>query len=425
MLNNLFSTNSNVAGYRLQYMEIYNWGTFHEQVWRINPQGNNSLLTGANASGKSTLIDALLTLLVPIKKDRFYNQSSGAEKKGDRTEETYVLGSYGNIQREGEVSTTTKKLRDMNAYSIILATFTDKETRDITLFQVRWFTNGELRRSFGIAREPLEIQKDFSFDGNKGNWKRLLEKKYNSNIVKKRIEFFNGPIEYGERIWNLLGMRSEKGLTLFNQIVGVKILNDLNEFIRTNMLEEREAENEYVQLNKSFSTLMEAKINIDKTNEQIKQLQLIDEIAKKLDDIQKKLDYLQKSKEMANYWFTKKKVELAEKELERCNINLDNFRIELSNLKEKEDELKGEERELSIAIESDEVGNKIKNIEKDIKNLEQNRDSRKQKLNKYNEIAKKVEFPENPDENIFRYNREKASYKRKELGNLITEKMRN
>ena len=61
----LFSTSSDKAGFRLQYMEVFNWGTFDENVFRINPQGNNSLLTGANASGKSTFIDALLTLMVP------------------------------------------------------------------------------------------------------------------------------------------------------------------------------------------------------------------------------------------------------------------------------------------------------------------------------------------------------------------------
>jgi uncharacterized protein YPO0396 len=81
----LFNTRSEMSGFRLQYMEIYNWGTFHEKIFRMAPEGNNALLTGANASGKSTLIDALLTLMVPAKKDRFYNQSSGVEKKGNRT----------------------------------------------------------------------------------------------------------------------------------------------------------------------------------------------------------------------------------------------------------------------------------------------------------------------------------------------------
>ena len=68
---NLFSTTSEESGYRLQYMEVFNWGTFTDHIFRIQPEGNNSLLTGANASGKSTFIDALLTLLVPAKKTVF------------------------------------------------------------------------------------------------------------------------------------------------------------------------------------------------------------------------------------------------------------------------------------------------------------------------------------------------------------------
>ncbi|MFM8371112.1 MAG: ATP-binding protein, partial [Bacteroidota bacterium] len=157
----LFSTSSDKAGFRLQYMEVYNWGTFNERVFRISPQGNNSLLTGANASGKSTYIDALLTLMVPLQRDRFYNQSSGVEKKGARTEETYVLGHYGNIQREGELSTSTQALRDKTTYSVILASFSDSDQRHVTLFQVRWFSNGELKKQLGIAHVPLTIERDF------------------------------------------------------------------------------------------------------------------------------------------------------------------------------------------------------------------------------------------------------------------------
>lgn len=64
---NLFNTSSEVAGFKLDYLEVWNWGTFDKKVYHMNLHGNNSLLTGANASGKSTLIDALLTLMVPLK----------------------------------------------------------------------------------------------------------------------------------------------------------------------------------------------------------------------------------------------------------------------------------------------------------------------------------------------------------------------
>jgi len=404
----LFSTSSDKAGFRLQYMEVYNWGTFNEKVFRINPKGNNSLLTGANASGKSTYIDALLTLIVPAKKDRFYNQSSGVEKKGDRTEETYVLGHYGNIQEEGKTSTSTQKLRDTNTYSVILASFSNTDQKQITLFQVRWFSNNELRRQFGIAHVPLEVESDFGQFDSKGNWKKVLDKKYNSNVTKKKIEFIDGPTVYAERMADLFGMRSTKALTLFNQVVGVKVLEDLDDFIRTNMLEEQDAEAEFIQLKESFLTLMDAKTNIEKAKEQIKQLKPINEIATELTNIKADLFRLEKSKETAVYWFARKGVELGEKELERCKEELQRLNYVLVDLRDKEEELKGEERTISISIEKDEVGSKIKDLEKDIRNLQTLKDNRSRKLDEYNKIAQNIKFNINPGEETFFTNRESA-----------------
>ena len=405
----LFSTSSDKAGFRLQYMEVFNWGTFDEKVFRINPQGNNSLLTGANASGKSTYIDALLTLMVPAKKDRFYNQSSGVDKKGNRTEETYVLGHYGNIQEEGKSSTSTQKLRDKNTYSVILAHFKNTDLKQVTLFQVRWFSSsGELNRQFGIAHTLLEIEKDFRDFDSKGLWKRRLDKTYNSNTTKKKIEFIEGPTAYAERMASLFGMRSVKALSLFNQVVGVKVLEDLDEFIRTNMLEELDAETEFIQLKESFLTLMNAKTNIEKAKEQIKQLMPINEIAQKLTNIQVDLQQLEKTKETSVYWFAKKGVELGKKELEKCKEELQRLNDELALLRNREETLKQEERAISISIEKDEVGSKIKDLEKEIKQLETSKILRSKKLDDYNKIAQGVDLQTNPNEDIFISNREKA-----------------
>ena len=421
----LFSTSSDKAGFRLQYMEVYNWGTFNEKVFRINPKGNNSLLTGANASGKSTYIDALLTLIVPAKKDRFYNQSSGVEKKGDRTEETYVMGHYGNIQEEGKTSTSTQKLRDTNTYSVILASFSNTDQKQITLFQVRWFSNNELRRQFGIAHIPLEIEKDFSqFDG-KGAWKKRLEKTYNSNTTKKKIEFIDGPTAYADRMSDLFGMRSAKALSLFNQVVGVKVLEDLDEFIRTNMLEEQDAEAEFIQLKESFLTLMDAKTNIEKAKEQIKQLTPINEIAITLTNIKADLLRLEKSKETAVYWFAKKGVELGEKELERCKEELQRLNDELTALRSKETELKNQETDLTVQIKSDEVGNQIEKLKTEITRLEKSRDNRKTKLDDYNKIAQNIELNTNPSEETFNTNREKAKQLKQEKQQKIEEENEN
>lgn len=415
----LFSTSSDKAGFRLQYMEVYNWGTFHDKIFKINPQGNNSLLTGANASGKSTFIDALLTLLVPVKKDRFYNQSSGVEKKGDRTEETYVYGHYGNIQKEGDLSTTTQALRGKDTYSILLASFSNTDQKQVTLFQVRWFSNGVLNRAFGIAHTPLEIEKDFNqFDG-KGAWKKRLDKTYNSNSTKKKIEFFDGPTSYGERISSVFGMRSVKGLSLFNQVVGVKVLEDLDEFVRTNMLEEYKEENEnaeekFIKLKSVFENLIDANTNIEKVKEQINQLEPVNEIANELTDIQTKLKTLNLSKEMAVYWFAKKSVELFTEALAASKIQLGILNEELTNLKTKETELKGEESDLTVQIKTDEVGNQIEKLKTEIGKLEKLKNARTTKLDEYNLIAKRIDFSINPDADTFKKTREAAKSKKNE-----------
>ena len=409
----LFSTGSDASGFRLQYMEIYNWGTFHEKIFRLDPQGNNALLTGANASGKSTIIDALLTLMVPAKKDRFYNQSSGVEKKGNRTEETYVLGHYGNIQREGERGTSTQALRDQSTYSVLLASFANADLQTVTIFQVRWFSGGELRRAFGLAHCALEIQRDFQpFDG-KGMWRRRLEKAYKG--PRTMVEFFDGPVAYADRLTQLFGMRSIKALGLFNQIVGVKVLEDLDEFIRTNMLEEQNAESQYILLKDSFKTLMDAKINIEKSRQQIELLKPIADLAVKIQDADTRCKQLEVDRETAEYWFARKTIELGKDRIEKAEKDCKKLETDRQKLREKEEDLRAEERSLSLAIENDEVGRKIKDILQDAKHLEKVRDERMKRMDEYNRIAQQLAFSVDPSEETFQKQRDAATEKLQSL----------
>lgn len=401
---NLFSTTSDEAGFRLQYMEVYNWGTFTDRIFRIQPKGNNSLLTGANASGKSTFIDGLLTLLVPAKKDRFYNQSSGVDKKGDRTEETYVLGNYAHIQRDGDLGTLTKSLRDKTTYSIILAHFDNQDGKKITLFQARWFSNDELKRTFGIAHVPLTIEDDFSHFDQKGNWKKTLDKKYNTNTTKKKIELMDGPIAYGERMADLFGMKSSQSLTLFNQVVGVKVLEDLDEFIRTNMLEEWNAEAEFLQLKESFNTLMEAKINIEKVKDQLKFLAPINEHASKIQELNSKLETLTHSKDTAVFWFAQKGLHLANDEFNQANQKYEAFKTQLNGLKDKEAQLKDLETNLTVQIKSDNVGQQIEQIKIDLAKLEKVKADIEVKQTNYNQLVQILGLITDPNATDFQHN---------------------
>lgn len=418
----LFNTSPQVSGFKLDYMEVWNWGTFDKEIYRLTPQGNNSLLTGANASGKSTLIDALLTLLVPLKRQRFYNQSSGVEKKGNRTEASYFFGNYGQ-QQEGDSGIASLRLRGKGARSVLLATFNNVDNRIVTLFQVRYYSGEELKVVFGISYKPLTISENFNEFDSKGVWRKHLEKEFNSGSKNRFIEFFDGPNAYQEKMIKVFGMRSDKALTLFNQIVGVKVLDDLDTFIRGNMLEEQSAEEKYQELRGSFQSLMDAKTNIDKTKEQIKQLKPIDELANELQNVEKEIKELEHEKSLAAYWFTTRTIELCDDVLDRCKSDLQKNENEINSLKRKKEGLEEQKSTLEVAIRTDADGQAIKKLEKDIEDLTEERDKRKGESDAYNKLAQKLGFTLEPDASTFDKNRVQAKKEKERLQKQIDDEL--
>ena len=122
-------------GFRLDHLELYNWGTFHNRIWTVNLNCQNTLLTGENGSGKSTAADALLALLSPYRNPH-YNEAAGASA-GERTLYTYVVGFY----KKTGVGDDTEYLclRKKNHFTVILAVFTDqKRSASVTLARVLW-----------------------------------------------------------------------------------------------------------------------------------------------------------------------------------------------------------------------------------------------------------------------------------------------
>ena len=128
-------TDDEQAGFRLHRFELYNWGTFDKTVWHISPNGENTLLTGDIGSGKSTVVDALTTLLVPAQQIT-YNKAAGAESK-ERNLESYVRGHYKSGKEAEDLTSKPVPLRDKNNYSVLLGYFYNHSyDSKVTLAQV-------------------------------------------------------------------------------------------------------------------------------------------------------------------------------------------------------------------------------------------------------------------------------------------------
>ncbi|GHV07972.1 ATP-binding protein [Bacteroidia bacterium] len=410
----LFSTKSEEAGYRLQYYETYNWGTFDKEIFRISPQCNTTLITGANGSGKTTYIQGLLTLIVPEKRYRFYEHQ--------RTEESYVVGEFGDIETE-EGSRQVQRLRDdkSTACSILLAVFKNEE-RYVTLAQARWFLGSEMKRKFIIAFKPLSISDDFSPFDAKGEWLRRLNKKYPKSGTKETIQSFDGPSKYAEVLLKIFGMRSPKALTLFDQTMRLKTMTSLDKFIRENMMEESNIETDFQNLRSNYQKLLDAHREMQKAEKQMELLKPVKENAEKLEAVKTELLRLEDLQQTNPVYFYQHKQNFLKTEIEREGIELQRIIDKEANLKETIAEYREDERRLASAIDRDEDEKAVKELEREIKGKSIEKGKREDKLGKYNRAAIKINFEENPTEKTFYEQITKANNRITAIDNELKDK---
>lgn len=158
-----FIADDALSGFRLQRLEVYNWGTFDGRVWTLQLNGKNALLTGDIGSGKSTLVDAVTTLLVPAQRIA-YNKAAGADSR-ERSLRSYVLGHYKSERNEASGSAKPVALRDASNYSVLLGVFHNQGyDQTVTLAQVFWSKDaqGQPARLYLGAERDLTVARDFS-----------------------------------------------------------------------------------------------------------------------------------------------------------------------------------------------------------------------------------------------------------------------
>ncbi len=381
-------------GFRLSYIEVYNWGTFDGKIWKLNPNGKNSLLTGANGSGKTTLVDAILTLLVPPNK-RHYNQSSGAESKRERDENSYVLGAYGTLQSDSGLAAKTKYLRTKDDFSILLGVFFNAETKEyLTLAQSRWYSDNDMKRSYMVSATALTIEEHFLPFDTGGVWRQKLKKKIGA-------EEFDSFSKYALRFSKTFGFKSEKALVLFAQTVGIKVLGNLNDFIRTNMLEENDAETEFSQLRELYDNLLTAHKAIEKAREQAALLEPILENSKTYHTATNELSETQELQDLIAYYFAQQKATLygnARQELESDILRKSN---QIEDTRRIIGEFGLQRDELTVSISGNKAYEQLQQLERNIRQAEEDRNARQQRANVYNKLATSLNWKADPTEKAF------------------------
>ncbi len=220
------------AGYRLKTLEVFNWGTFDGRVWSLRLDGDNTLLTGDIGSGKSTLVDAITTLMLPANKIS-YNKAAGADTR-ERSLRSYVQGHHKSASNEATGTSRAVALRPGGTYSVLLGVFENEGyDEQITLAQVFWDKDGDRgqpERFFVVAHRAMTIAGDFADFGDD-------PRKLRTRLARGGAQVNNSFPAYGKDFRRALGIESDQAMELFHQTVSMKAVANLNEFVRNHMLE--------------------------------------------------------------------------------------------------------------------------------------------------------------------------------------------
>jgi uncharacterized protein YPO0396 len=403
-----FSGNDERTGFRLQRLELFNWGTFDRRVWKLEAGGANTLLTGDIGSGKSTLVDAVSTLLVPPQR-LAYNKAAGAGAR-ERSLRSYVLGHYKSERGESDVSSRAVALRDQNSHSVILGVFGNEGYgQRCTLAQVFWLKDqGQPARFYIFANRELDIAGEFSgFGPDIAELRKRLR-------GAEGIEVFDAFPAYSAAWRRVFGIENEQAMELFNQTVSMKSVGNLTDFVREHMLERFEGEERIQALIHHFDDLDRAHASVLKAKAQLEALQPIVDDCGSFESQTAEKEKLRLAREAIAPWFALRKIELLDGRLARLEGDIQRHGSKEASVEEKLSRLRGDRDELKQAIATN-GGDRLERLAAGIRQAASERDQRKARLERYSAPAILLGLPVPRDSDDFARNRESLSALSEEL----------
>jgi uncharacterized protein YPO0396 len=374
-----FTADESLSGFRLQRLEVFNWGTFDGRVWTLRADGRNALLTGDIGSGKSTLVDAVTTLLVPAHRVA-YNKAAGADAR-ERSLRSYVLGHFKAARNDLGGAGRPVALRGPNSYSVILAVFHNAGyDQTVTLAQVFWLKDpaGQPMRLYAIAEKGLSIAGDFADFGT------------DITKLRKRLRAGGAVVEdsfppYGALLRRHFGIHNEQALELFHQTVSMKSVGNLTDFVRSHMLEPFDVAPRLAALIAHFDDLNRAHEAVLKAQRQVALLQPLVADGERHAELAQAIHQQRAAREALQAFFAVHKARLLDQRLQHLTDEAARHEEHIARLAAQQLEQQAQERELRRAM-ADSGGDRIERLALDIARKESEQQRRRDKAARHDAL---------------------------------------
>ena len=382
------------ASFVLTRLEVYNWGPFRG-MHRADFDPRGTAIIGPTGSGKTTLVDALMTLLVASPR---YNLASTGGHESDRTLIEYVRGVLGGDGADGRQEVA----RPGKTISGICATYVGgKQT--VKIAGIFW-TEGT-----GNAADDLKRRWVFSMapDQSLDVWLRLLHDDGIRELLKvgretANLRFFESKRSYLERIRKFFDV-GENAFTLLNRAAGLKQLNSIDEIFRELVLEDRSAFDRAVEVAAEFDNLSDIHAELQLAERQRESLLPVLEEYERLLKSQRKTEKLRILKRVLPIWFARISQQKWEAEFLRLSGIIDQGQQELTQMEHRASVARSEvdslrERYLELG------GNIIGELENTIAAQRKLVDERKKQAALYRQMVLRFGLNDDLSEDMLRAN---------------------
>lgn len=262
--------------WRLARIELVNWGTF-DGHYRIDVAREGHLFTGASGSGKSSMLDAIASVLTPDKWLRFNAAAQdSASRNDDRSLISYVRGAWSNEADASYDRAVSAYLRRNATWSGVLLRYENLRDAPVTLmrlFHLRGASadKSDLRDLCLIERGEVGLLDFREFVVNGIEARRIKAAWPDATVTTNGTH--GG---FYARMRRIFGIDHENALHLLHKTQSAKNLGSLDQLFRTFMLDEPQTFARARSAVEQFGELDQAHRHVVDLRKQADELQLLD-----------------------------------------------------------------------------------------------------------------------------------------------------
>lgn len=250
--------------YILQQLAVFNWGPFAD-IHRAELDPRGSAIIGATGSGKTTLIDALMTLIAAQPK---YNLASTGGHESDRDLVSYIRGVSGAGNDSGDNQHIARADKTISAIHACFA----NAAQQVHLAAIFWID--------GTSSAPADVKRLWFF-GEACSWSLeewlSLYHQEGARAVKALaretpgLQIFDNKKNYLAQVRRFFEV-GENAFTLLNRAAGLKQLNSIDEIFRELVLDDHSMFQRAAEVASEFDDLADIHSELETARKQLQSL---------------------------------------------------------------------------------------------------------------------------------------------------------